>query len=211
MPSAPIVAHQMGSQDALHWPKRQDSAEPSLPHGRARAYRREFVFERAAASTLRTLAAQGARCFSGREITEGVAAFSKETGGAMTLRENHNGYHPEWVTPIAKHYRGYDVHEIPPNGQGIAALIALGILGKFDLAGALPVNSVDFQHLQIEAMKLAFADIYRYVADPHLDRGRPPEMLDDAYLAEPCQADRHEARAENPRLRHAPRRAARSI
>jgi gamma-glutamyltranspeptidase/glutathione hydrolase len=57
------------------------------------------------------------------------------------------------------------LHEIPPNGQGIAALIALGILDKFDVA-SLPVDGVDSQHLQIEAMKLAFADVYRYVAEP---------------------------------------------
>ena len=82
----------------------------------------------------------------------------------MTLDDLRN-YRPEWVKPISKSYRGYDVHEIPPNGQGIAALMALGILDQFDL-GALPVDSVDSQHLQIEAMKLAFADLYRYVADP---------------------------------------------
>ena len=69
------------------------------------------------------------------------------------------------MAPIASRYRGYEVHELPPNGQGIAALIALGILRQFDLA-SLPVDGVDSQHLQIEAMKLAFADVYRYVADP---------------------------------------------
>jgi gamma-glutamyltranspeptidase/glutathione hydrolase len=74
-------------------------------------------------------------------------------------------YHPEWVTPIARDYRGHTLHEIPPNGQGIAALIALGILDQFDLA-SLPVDGTASQHLQIEAMKLAFADVYRYVAEP---------------------------------------------
>jgi gamma-glutamyltranspeptidase/glutathione hydrolase len=72
---------------------------------------------------------------------------------------------PEWVTPIGKNYRGYTLHEIPPNGQGIAALIALGILDKFDV-GSLPVDGVDSQHLQIEAMKLAFADVYRLWPSP---------------------------------------------
>ena len=74
------------------------------------------------------------------------------------------------------------MHEIPPNGQGIAALIALGILEQFDLA-SLPVDGVDSQHLQIEAMKLAFADIYRYVAEPSAMEVTPAQMLDDAYLA----------------------------
>ena len=74
-------------------------------------------------------------------------------------------YQPEWVKPIAKDYRGYTLHEIPPNGQGIAALIALGILAKFDLS-KMDVDAAATQHLQIEAMKLAFADVYRFVAEP---------------------------------------------
>ena len=82
----------------------------------------------------------------------------------------------------ARDYRGYRLHEIPPNGQGIAALIALGILEKFDLA-SLPVDGVASQHLQIEAMKLAFADVYQYVAEPRAMRLTPEQMLDDAYLA----------------------------
>jgi len=74
------------------------------------------------------------------------------------------------------------VHEIPPNGQGIAALIALGILDRFDLS-ALAVDGVDSQHLQIEAMKLAFADVYRYVAEPESMDVTTEQLLDDSYLA----------------------------
>ncbi|MFN3571071.1 MAG: gamma-glutamyltransferase family protein, partial [Polaromonas sp.] len=81
-----------------------------------------------------------------------------------------------------KDYRGYTLHEIPPNGQGIAALIALGILDKFDVAG-LAVDGVDSQHLQIEAMKLAFADVYKYVAEPSSMAVSVDQMLDDSYLA----------------------------
>ena len=75
------------------------------------------------------------------------------------------------------------MHEIPPNGQGIAALIALGILSHFDL-GSLPVDSVASQHLQIEAMKLAFADVYRYVCEPQNMRVSVEQMLDSSYLKE---------------------------
>jgi gamma-glutamyltranspeptidase/glutathione hydrolase len=75
------------------------------------------------------------------------------------------------------------MHEIPPNGQGIGALIALGILQNFDLA-SLPLDSVESQHLQIEAMKLAFADVYEYVADPQSMMVTPMQMLDPAYLSE---------------------------
>jgi gamma-glutamyltranspeptidase/glutathione hydrolase len=73
------------------------------------------------------------------------------------------------------------LHEIPPNGQGIAALMALGILSNFDLAQT-PVDSADSMHLQMEAMKLAFADAYRYVADPKSMRVAPADMLDPDYL-----------------------------
>ena len=151
-----------------------------MPHGRALKIGEKFVFKTAAAA-LRILAEKGVSSFYEGEIAEKIAAFSAECGGAMT-RADLASYRPEWVTPISKQYRGYDVHEMPPNGQGIAALIALGILEKFDVAG-LAVDGVDSQHLQIEAMKLAFADIYRYVADPRSMDVTPAEMLDDGYLA----------------------------
>jgi gamma-glutamyltranspeptidase/glutathione hydrolase len=126
------------------------------------------------------LAEQGPRAYYEGEIAERIAAFSRECGGAMTL-DDLRGYRADWVEPISKRYRGYDVHEIPPNGQGIAALVALGILEQFDVA-SLKVDSLESQHLQIEAMKLAFADLYRYVADPRSMEVTPEQMLDDEYL-----------------------------
>src|SRR4030095_2778859 len=93
-----------------------------------------------------------------------ITAASRSQGGAMTM-EDLAAHQPDWVEPIGQDYRGMRLHEIPPNGQGIAALMALGILGTFDLAQT-PVDSADSMHLQMEAMKLAFADAYRYVADP---------------------------------------------
>jgi gamma-glutamyltranspeptidase / glutathione hydrolase len=89
----------------------------------------------------------------------------------------------DWVTPIAVDYRGITVHEIPPNGQGIAALMALGMLESFDLA-ALPPDSVASLHLQIEAMKLAFADVHRHVSDPSTMSISPAALLDRDYLRE---------------------------
>ena len=86
------------------------------------------------------------------------------------------------MTPLAHDYHGYTVHEIPPNGQGIAALMALGILENFDLRG-YAVDSIEVQHLEIEAMKLAFADAYRYVADPRAMTVTPAQLLDRGYLA----------------------------
>jgi gamma-glutamyltranspeptidase / glutathione hydrolase len=93
------------------------------------------------------------------------------------------GYAPSWVTPIEKDYAGHTVHEIPPNGQGIAALMALGMLDKLDVA-RFPVDSVEAQHLMIEAMKLAFADVYRWVADERaMTQVTAADLLSDGYLA----------------------------
>jgi gamma-glutamyltranspeptidase/glutathione hydrolase len=87
----------------------------------------------------------------------------------------------DWVGTISKTYRGYTIHEIPPNGQGIVALIALGILEHFDMS-ALPVDSADSVHLQIEALKLAFADAEAYVADIDHMPMAPERLLDNEYL-----------------------------
>lgn len=133
-----------------------------------------------AAKALRLLADQGARAFYEGEIANATVRWAQQHGGSLTLQDLAS-YQPEWVTPLSQRYRGYDVHEIPPNGQGIAALIALGILEQFDLA-ALELDGVDAQHLQIEAMKLAFADVYRYVADPTTMELTPQQMLDSSYL-----------------------------
>lgn len=132
------------------------------------------------ANSLRRIAASKGRDFYEGELAERIAAFSKQGGGAMTLDDLRN-YRPDWVKPLSKSYRGYELHEIPPNGQGIAALVALGILERFDMAG-WPVDSVRSQHVQIEAMKLAFADLHKYVGDPRSMDITPEQMLDDAYL-----------------------------
>src|SRR5258706_8075799 len=151
-----------------------------MPRGRAPEVS-ELVRFPGHAKTLRKLAEQGPRAYYEGEIAEQIAAFSRECGGAMTLDDLRN-YRADWVEPIGKKYRGYTVHEIPPNGQGIAALIALGILEHFDVK-SLAVDNIESQHLQIEAMKLAFADVYRYVADPRAMEVTPEQMLDRGYLA----------------------------
>ncbi|MFS8973226.1 gamma-glutamyltransferase [Cupriavidus necator] len=174
----PVVAHKW----AAAVPELKDQpgyAETFMPNGRAPAVGEKFTMK-AAAETLRKIGETRGRAYYEGEIAEKIAAFSKQCGGAMTLDDLRN-YRPNWVKPISKSYRGYELHEIPPNGQGIAALIALGILDQFDMA-SIPVDSVDSQHLQIEAMKLAFADLYRYVADPRSMEVTPEQMLDDAYL-----------------------------
>ena len=156
-------------------------AETFLPRGRAPAAGELFQMP-GAARALRAIAATRGEAFYRGEIAAAMAAQARDQGGA--LRESDLAdYRPEWVVPLSRDYRGHTLHEIPPNGQGIAALIAVGILSKFDVA-ALPVDGVASQHLQIEAMKLAFADVYRYVAEPSSMRVTSAQMLDDSYLAE---------------------------
>ena len=155
-------------------------AQSFLPRGRAPQVGELFQFP-AAAKALRAIGASQGAAYYGGEIAHAIERFSSQHGGSI-MAADFAAYRPEWVQPISQNYRGYTLHEIPPNGQGIAALIALGILGQFDVA-ALAVDGVDSQHLQVEAMKLAFADVYRYVAEPSSMEITPAQMLDPSYLA----------------------------
>ena len=155
-------------------------AESFLPWDRAPRVGELFQFK-GAARGLRAIAATKGAAFYGGEIAQAVEKFAAMNGGSITARD-FAAFRPEWVQPLGKNYRGYTLHEIPPNGQGIAALMALGILANFDLS-SLPVDGPDSQHLQIEAMKLAFADVYRHVSEPSTMEVTPEQMLDDAYLA----------------------------
>ncbi|WBY03928.1 gamma-glutamyltransferase family protein [Ramlibacter tataouinensis] len=151
-----------------------------LPWGRAPRVGELFRFP-AAARALRAIATSRGEAFYGGEIAQAVEGFVREHGGSLSAADLA-AYRPEWVQPISKDYRGYTLHEIPPSGQGIAALVALGILRQFDMAGH-KVDGADSQHLQIEAMKLAFADVYQHVAELSHMEVTPQQMLDDAYLA----------------------------
>jgi gamma-glutamyltranspeptidase/glutathione hydrolase len=164
-----------------------------LPNGRAPAVGERFVLE-GAKRTLELVAKTKGRAYYEGEIAAGIAAWARETGGAMT-EADLAAYAPEWVEPIARDYGGCTLHEIPPNGQGIAALMALGILEHLGV-GAERVDSVAAQHLQIEAMKLAFADVYAHVGDARTMHLTAADLLDDAYLAERARlVDRTKAQA----------------
>ena len=156
-------------------------AQAFLPRGRAPEVGELFRFP-AAGRALRAIAASRGEAFYRGEIAAALAAAAAAQGGALTA-DDLAAYQPEWVDPIGQDYRGHRLHEIPPNGQGIAALIALGIVDQFDVAALGGVDSVAVQHLQIEAMKLAFADVYRYVAEPGSMTVSAEQMLDPAYLA----------------------------
>jgi gamma-glutamyltranspeptidase/glutathione hydrolase len=134
------------------------------------------------ARTLRAIAASGGQAFYEGEAGAAIAAFASATGGHLTAADLA-AHTRTWVEPIHVTYRGVDVWEIPPNGQGITALIALNILSTFDLA-ADPRDSVESFHLQIEAMKLAYADALAYVADPEHAPVPVAGLLSPAYARE---------------------------
>ena len=176
----PVVVQQKWAAATPELQLQPGFAGAFLPWGRAPQAGELFQFK-AAARALRAIGDSKGGAYYGGPIAHAIEKFSAQNGGSITVKDFEN-YRPEWVKPIAKDYRGYTLHEIPPNGQGIAALIALGILDQFDLA-SLAVDGVDSQHLQIEAMKLAFADVYQYVAEPSSMAVTPAQMLDEQYLA----------------------------
>ena len=143
------------------------------------------------AHTLELIAATKGEAFYRGALAEQIVAHAKATGGLMTM-DDLASHAPEWVTPMAQAYHGYCLHEIPPNGQGLAALIALGILQHFDLA-QYPVDSADSLHLQVEAMKIAFAEAHRHIADPAWMDVPPEALLDADFLAERARQIRMDA------------------
>ncbi len=130
-----------------------------------------------AARTLRLIAATGAEAFYRGEIAQALAGHATATGGLLTL-EDLVAHESTWVDPISVRYRDHEVWELPPNGQGIAALMALAILDGFDVDSASPEHRA---HWQIEAMKLAFADAHAYVADPDVAPVPVAGLLDPTY------------------------------
>lgn len=159
-------------------------AEVFLPHGRAPRVGERFAMP-GAARALRAIARHGVDAYYRGEIAEAMVRHAQAHGGAMSLADLA-AYQPQWVGTLAQRVHSpigdFLLHEIPPSGQGITALMALGVLSNFDLA-SMPVDDVASQHLQIEAIKLAFADAYRHVADPAAMQVTPAQMLDADYLA----------------------------
>lgn len=133
------------------------------------------------AATLREIASSHAESFYKGTLARKIAEFAADTGGWLT-QADLAAYEPEWVEPISASYGSLEVHEIPPNTQGIAALMALKMLAGLDMVRASH-DPVEYLHLQIEAMKLAFADVKAEVADPRHMRLSSAQLLDDAYLS----------------------------
>ena len=132
------------------------------------------------AATLRSIAETEGRSFYGGALAEQIEAFAKKHGGFLTARDLAE-FRPEWVEPLKADYRGYEVWELPPNGQGIIALMTLNILAGFDFSGGVSVRNL---HRQIEAMKLAFADGLEHITDPAMMKISPADLLSQAYAEE---------------------------
>ncbi|HVA46839.1 MAG TPA: gamma-glutamyltransferase [Pirellulales bacterium] len=158
--------------------RRPDAAKTFLVEGRAPAVGELFRNPRLAA-TYRAIATGGADAFYRGPIAEQVVAFSRSQGGYFS-RQDFDDHRNEWVDPVSTHYRGYDIWELPPNGQGIAVLEMLNLLEGYNLASMGPA-SADYLHLLIEAKKLAFADRARFYTDPAFARLPLAELISKPY------------------------------
>jgi gamma-glutamyltranspeptidase/glutathione hydrolase len=132
------------------------------------------------AHTLEAIAQSNAEAFYRGELAERIAAFLQASGGHMTAQDLAD-YAVQWVDPISTDYRGYRVWEIPPNGHGLVALVALNILKGWDFAER---DTVRTMHRQIEAIKLAYADGLAHIADPAYMKVSVEDLLSDAYADE---------------------------
>lgn len=179
-PVSPIIAklwhraaEQLGDQPGF--------AETFMPEGRA-PKAGEYFSSPGHARTLRLIAETRGQAFYTGEIAEEIAAYARKHDAALTL-EDMAAHEADWCGTISKSFDEVALHEIPPNGQGIAALMGLGILGQTDIRN-MDADDPRALHLQIEAMKLALRDAESYVADlDHMKNITVADMLDDGYLA----------------------------
>ena len=151
--------------------------------GKGRAPQEGDVFKNPAlAHTLRLIGEQGRDAFYKGEIADKIDAFMRENGGYLrkTDLEKH---HSEWVEPVSTNYRGYDVYEIPGNGQGLVTLQMLNILEGFDLK-SMGFQTTQLFHTEIEAKKLAWADRAKYYADPEFFKQPVKWLVSKEYAAE---------------------------
>ncbi len=155
-------------------------SEVFMPGGKAPA-KGEIFKNLALANTLELIAQGGREAFYQGEIARIIDAFMKEQGGFLSY-EDLAGHTSEWVKPVSTNYRGYDVWELPPNGQGIAALQILNILEGYDVA-SMGFGSSEYIHHFVEAKKLAFEDRAKYYADPDFNDLPVEELISKEYAA----------------------------
>lgn len=172
-----IAGYWKSAESALKkWP---NSAKTLLVDGDRAPHEGEVFRNPHLAASYHAIAKEGPDAFYRGAIAQAIAAASKQYGGYLTEKDlaDHTS---DWVDPVSTNYRGYDVWELPPNGQGIAALQMLNILEQHDLK-ALGHNSADHIHLFIEAKKLAFADRAKFYADPAFGELPTKELISKEY------------------------------
>jgi gamma-glutamyltranspeptidase/glutathione hydrolase len=166
-----------------------------LPGGRAPA-KGDIFRNPDLARSLSLIAGRGADAFYRGPIAEAVVAYSKAAGGLFSA-EDFAGHKSQWVEPVSTNYRGYDVWELPPNGQGIAALQMLNLLEPYDLKAMGPLSARAL-HLMIEAKKLAYEDRARYYADPDFTRVSVDRLISKSYAADRRTLIRDDHANEHP-------------
>lgn len=179
-PLSPVIANEWYWGCELHG-ARPGFADVFMPGGRA-PKDGEVFRNPALAATLRGIAAHGSDFTRRGRFAEAIVAYSRANGGFLGT-DDFAANEPTWVEPVSTRYRGYDVWELPPNTQGIAALQMLNILENFDLAG-MGRESADFWHVMVEAKKLAYADRARYYTDPAFASVPVEELLAVSYARE---------------------------
>ncbi len=153
-------------------------AETFLPGGKPPA-KGDIFKNPALATTYEKIATGGRDAFYKGDIARTIAAYMKEQGGYLTY-DDLAAHTSTWVEPVSTNYRGYDVWELPPNGQGIAALQILNIMEQFDVEG-MGFGSADYVHTFIEAKKLAFADRAKFYADPEFNDIPVERLISKSY------------------------------
>lgn len=187
---SPVIAH-LWAMGGARLGEQPGFAECFLPDGRAPRAGELFRSE-AHASTLEAIAESHGEAFYRGAVAQRIAAHARAHGAALTEDDLAN-HRADWCGTLAQPFAGSMVHELPPNGQGIAALMALGMMEALGI-GNQPPDHVDTVHLSIEAMKLALADLHQYNADIDAMQIPPSALLAPAYLAERARLiDRHRA------------------
>lgn len=156
-----------------------DSQKAYLLNGKAPKAGEKFR-QAELSSTLKLLSQEGREAFYKGPIAQQILSYCP-----FFETEDFQAQKSEWVTPISAPYRGFDIYEIPPNGQGLVVLEALRILEGFDLS---QMNPIQYEHLILETLKLSFADGHRYIADPHFFKTPWNEILSDSFIETRRQA-----------------------
>lgn len=180
-PVTEVIAWQMNNM----WPEMQDIPgfrKTYMPNGKNTPRKGEVFKNPDLARTYSLIAQEGKSAFYQGEIAQTIDRFMKETGGYLRY-EDLKKHTSEWVEPVSTNYRGYDVWELPPNGQGIAVLQMLNILEGYDIK-SMGFGNAEYLHVLTEAKKLAFEDRAKFYADPAFNQIPVEKLISKEYAAE---------------------------